>query len=190
MLRAKSLQSCSFLCDPTDCSPPGSSVGGILQARTLEGVARPSSRGPSRPGGRTWAFCLRVNSLPLGYWESPVRTILVTIQMHSADIHNTRTHSKDDKEVKKEERSTFSATSRLHVVCAPSAEQRERRTGSSVTLVPGARARARARARPEGPHCWQRGGAETQGGALAPPWCPRVRGRRGLESPLGAASPP
>ena len=36
---AKSLQSCPTLCDPKDCSPPGSSVPGILQARTLEWVA-------------------------------------------------------------------------------------------------------------------------------------------------------
>ena len=36
---AKSLQSCPTLCDPTDISPPGSPVPGILQARTLEWVA-------------------------------------------------------------------------------------------------------------------------------------------------------
>ena len=36
---AKSLQSCPTLCDPIDRSPPGSSVPGILQARTLEWVA-------------------------------------------------------------------------------------------------------------------------------------------------------
>ena len=36
---AKSLQSCPALCDPTDGSPPGSPVPGILQARTLEWVA-------------------------------------------------------------------------------------------------------------------------------------------------------
>ena len=36
---AKSLQSCRTLCDPIDRSPPGSSVPGILQARTLEWVA-------------------------------------------------------------------------------------------------------------------------------------------------------
>ena len=35
----KSLQSCPTLCDPRDGSPPGSSVPGILQARTLEWVA-------------------------------------------------------------------------------------------------------------------------------------------------------
>ena len=36
---AESLQSCPALCDPTDSSPLGSSVSGILQARTLEWVA-------------------------------------------------------------------------------------------------------------------------------------------------------
>ena len=36
---AKSLQSCPALCDPIDGSPPGSSVPGTLQARTLEWVA-------------------------------------------------------------------------------------------------------------------------------------------------------
>ena len=36
---AKLLQSCPILCDPTDGSPPGSPVDGILQARTLEWAA-------------------------------------------------------------------------------------------------------------------------------------------------------
>ena len=36
---AKSLQSCPTLCNPRDSSPPGSSVPGILQARTLDWVA-------------------------------------------------------------------------------------------------------------------------------------------------------
>ena len=36
---AKSLQSCPILCNPIDCSPPGSPIPGILQARTLEWVA-------------------------------------------------------------------------------------------------------------------------------------------------------
>ena len=44
-VHAKSLQSCLTLCDPIGCSPPGSSVQGILQARILEWVAVPSSRG-------------------------------------------------------------------------------------------------------------------------------------------------
>ena len=40
-------QSCPTVCDPLDCSPPGSSVHGILQARTLEWVAMFSYRGLS-----------------------------------------------------------------------------------------------------------------------------------------------
>ena len=46
---AKSLQLRPTLCDPTDHSPPGSSVQGILQARMLERAAMPFSRGSSRP---------------------------------------------------------------------------------------------------------------------------------------------
>ena len=43
-------QSCPTLCNPMDYSPPGSSVRGILQARILEQVAMPSSRGSAQPG--------------------------------------------------------------------------------------------------------------------------------------------
>ena len=46
---AKSLQSCPTPRDPMDCSLPGSSVHGILQARILEWVAMPSSRGSPGP---------------------------------------------------------------------------------------------------------------------------------------------
>ena len=42
-------QSCLTLCNPMDCSPPGSSVHGILQAGILEWVAIPFSRGSSQP---------------------------------------------------------------------------------------------------------------------------------------------
>ena len=45
MCARESLQSCPTLFDPVDCSPPGSSVHGILKARILEWVAMPSSRG-------------------------------------------------------------------------------------------------------------------------------------------------
>ena len=45
---AKLLQLCLTLCDPMDYTPPGSSVHGILQARILEWVAMPSSRGSSQ----------------------------------------------------------------------------------------------------------------------------------------------
>ena len=49
-VRAQALQSCSALCRPIDCSPPGSSVHRFSQARRLEWGAVPSSRGPSHPG--------------------------------------------------------------------------------------------------------------------------------------------
>ena len=46
-------QSCLALCDPMDCSPPGSSIHGIFWARVLEWVAISFSRGSSRPRGWT-----------------------------------------------------------------------------------------------------------------------------------------
>ena len=52
-MHAQSLQSCQTLCDPMDCSPPGSPVHGISQARILEWVAISSSRGSSQPRDRT-----------------------------------------------------------------------------------------------------------------------------------------
>ena len=64
-----SLQSCATLCNPMDCSPPGFSVHGIFQARLLEWVAVPSSRGSSWP--RHWTRISyiylhgQVGSLPL-----------------------------------------------------------------------------------------------------------------------------
>ena len=52
------LQSCLTLCDPMDCSPPGSSVHGILQASILEWVAMPFSRGSSLPRDQTSVSCI------------------------------------------------------------------------------------------------------------------------------------
>ena len=52
--------------DPMDCSPPSFSVHGILQARILEWVAMPSSRGPSWPRDQIHIFFIasRAESLP------------------------------------------------------------------------------------------------------------------------------
>ena len=49
-MHAKSLQSCPTLCDPMDCSPPGSSVPAILQARILEWLPRPPPGNLPTPG--------------------------------------------------------------------------------------------------------------------------------------------
>ena len=61
-MHAKLLQSCLTLCDPTDCSPPGLSVHGILQARILEWVATP--RDFSHPGFKPVSPALQADSLP------------------------------------------------------------------------------------------------------------------------------
>ena len=51
-------QSCLTLCHSMDCSPPGSSVHGILQAKILEWVAMPFSRGSSRPRDQIQVSCI------------------------------------------------------------------------------------------------------------------------------------
>ena len=51
---SKVAQSCLTLCDPVDCSLPGSSIHGIFQARVLEWVAISFSRGSSPPRDWTW----------------------------------------------------------------------------------------------------------------------------------------
>ena len=50
-------QSCLTLCNPMDCSSPGSSIYGIFQARILEWVVILFSRGSSPPKHRTQVFC-------------------------------------------------------------------------------------------------------------------------------------
>ena len=51
-------QSCPTLCDPMDYSPPSSSVHGILQARILEWVVIPFSRGSFGPRDQTHVYCI------------------------------------------------------------------------------------------------------------------------------------
>ena len=61
-------QSCLTLGDSVGCSPPGSSVHGIPQARILEWVAMPFSRGSSQPKDPAQVSCLlhwQMGSLPL-----------------------------------------------------------------------------------------------------------------------------
>ena len=59
IMRAKSFQSCGTLCDPMDCSLPGCSVHGIVQASILEWVAMSSSRESSQSRNQSHIlFCL------------------------------------------------------------------------------------------------------------------------------------
>ena len=57
-------QSCPTLYDPTDCSPPGSSVHGILQARILEWIAIPSPGDLPDPGIEPRSPALQADALP------------------------------------------------------------------------------------------------------------------------------
>ena len=59
-------QSCPTLYDSMDCSPPGSSVHGILQARTLECVVLSFSRGSFRPRDQTRVSCTAGRFLTIG----------------------------------------------------------------------------------------------------------------------------
>ena len=74
-------QSCLTLCDLVDCSPPGSSVRGILRPSILEWVAMPSSRGSSQLRDRTQVSCIagifftiaHLGSLIL--WRPPAKVV-------------------------------------------------------------------------------------------------------------------
>ena len=72
------VQSCPILCNLVDCSPPGSSVCGIFQARILEQIAISSTRGSSWPRDRTCISCVfcigRWILLPLCHLVSPLLT--------------------------------------------------------------------------------------------------------------------
>ena len=77
---AESPQLCLTLCSPVDCSVLGSSVHGILQARILEWVAMPSSRGSSRPRNQICVSvvpALQADSLLMSHQRSPL-TIAVS----------------------------------------------------------------------------------------------------------------
>ena len=68
-------QLCPTLCDPMNCSLPGSSVHEIFQARTLEQVAMPSSRGSSPPRDRTRVFCISSFSNRFFTTEPPAKPL-------------------------------------------------------------------------------------------------------------------
>ena len=71
----QSLQLCPTLSSPLDCSPPGSSVHGILQARILERVPISFSRGifPTQESNShlLWLLRWQADTLPLSHQGSP-----------------------------------------------------------------------------------------------------------------------
>ena len=70
------IQSCPTLCDPMDCSPPGSSVHGISQARILEWVAIPS---PKK------VFYLALTDVPASFDSQP-HLATHTLQVNTEDF--------------------------------------------------------------------------------------------------------
>ena len=80
-----SLQSCPNLCDPMDCSPPGSSIRGVLQARILKWVAMPTFRGIFLPRDqiKSHPCCLRwqVGSLLLAPPGKPYYSTVLYSQL-------------------------------------------------------------------------------------------------------------
>ena len=98
---AQSLQSCLTLCDPMDCSPPGSSVHGICQARILVWAAMPSFRESSWSTDWSWVSfvsCIEFfthwaarkaqvqvyNIIIHNFW----RLYSIIVQSHNIIIHN------------------------------------------------------------------------------------------------------
>ena len=80
------MQLCLTLCDPMDCSPLGSSVYGILQARILEWVAVPFSRGSSWPSDRSWVSCITGRFFTIWATEKSHRKTFIP-------CNNIRTHA-------------------------------------------------------------------------------------------------
>ena len=86
MLCAKLLQLCLTLCNPMDCSPPGSSVYGILQTRILEWVNISYYREYFQPRDQTHiSLCLlhwQAGSSPLVTWETRICGLLHVNFLH------------------------------------------------------------------------------------------------------------
>ena len=80
-------QSCITLCNPIDCSLPGSSVKGISQARILEWVVISFSRISSRPSDQTWVSCLAGRFLPPSHYCSH---LWGQIHCELSELHETQ----------------------------------------------------------------------------------------------------
>ena len=85
-MHTRSLQSCPTLCNAMDCSIPGSSVHGILQARRLDRVAMPSSRGSSWPRDWTRISCIADRFFTAEHLGKPPRPLVTRIQVLQTQI--------------------------------------------------------------------------------------------------------
>ena len=87
-------KSCLTVCDPVDCSSPGSSVHGISQARVLEWAAIFFSRESSQPRIKPTSPLWQADSLPLNHREAHIFYLIIgmtcgfpTKQSLSGDVH-------------------------------------------------------------------------------------------------------
>ena len=85
-MRLKVAQSCPTLCDPVDYT-----VHGILQARTLEWVAFPFSKGSSQPRDWTQVSCIAVDSLPA---ESQGKRLWLLFSVGTEETSNRKGESR------------------------------------------------------------------------------------------------
>ena len=89
-------KSCLTLCDPMDCSPPGSSVQGILQARILEWVAISSSRGSSPPRDQTHVSCSSFIGRQILYHWVPGKPLFIAVRGFQNKVDSARLCEKPD----------------------------------------------------------------------------------------------
>ena len=84
-------QSCPTLCNPLDCSPPGSSVHGISQARILEWVAISYPKGSSRPRDQTSIACIScIGRWILHHcatWKASIKTSTLVFNISFIKVH-------------------------------------------------------------------------------------------------------
>ena len=78
-------QSYLTLCNPMDCSPPGCSVHGILQARILEWVAISFSRGSSWP--RDWTQVFRIRGRHFNLWSTREAPLNLNVAINGTNTH-------------------------------------------------------------------------------------------------------
>ena len=83
-MRAKSLQSCLTMCDPMDCSPPGSSVYGFSNQQYWSGLSFPSPEDLPDPGIEPGSLELQADSLPS---EPPGKPHIASIIEWLLNIH-------------------------------------------------------------------------------------------------------
>ena len=79
-------QLCPTLCNPMDCSPPGSSVHRLSKKKILEWVAIPFSRGSSWLRDRTWVSCIAGRFLTKSWHSQTKRLLRILVYLTACQI--------------------------------------------------------------------------------------------------------